>query len=307
MTRIKLGLYCPGCLPGYHLPYVGGAQRGLFARHGIEVEILEPAPGPANVERVSSGALDFCITSVAHLLNAKNRTPALKARFVASIVQRSPIGGLVAANSAILVPADLSYQRLGTPPGGGLGMEYAAALRHRGLAHSVPVDLDYGAAPAALGRGKVAIVPDFVDLIPRTRRQAGVEVRAICVGPESYASGLVARDSISTDLVATMRGAIVSAIKCQREDPRWGLAALCERYPSVNPADALEGWSLAASNIFTGVPVGTMEADRWRFTIDYLSAAYGVATLPAGQVYRSELAEPATASSAVQVDTSVRV
>jgi ABC-type nitrate/sulfonate/bicarbonate transport system substrate-binding protein len=97
MARIKLGLYCPGCLPGYHLPYVGAVARGLFARHGLDVEIHEPAPGSANVELVSSGALDFCITSVAHFLRARHLKPAVEARFVAVIVQRWAISQTVSA------------------------------------------------------------------------------------------------------------------------------------------------------------------------------------------------------------------
>lgn len=156
--------------------------------------------------------------------------------------------------------------------------------------------MPYSDAPAALGRGHVDVVADYIDLLPRTRRQAQTALRAIPVGPDAYSSGLVAGDSVSSDLAATMREALVAALECQHDDPSWGIDALCERYPEVDPVDAREGWALAEPNIFTGVPVGSMDADRWAFTVKHLADAYGVAA-PAGQVvYREELLAPAPGS-----------
>ena len=260
---------------------------GLFAEYGLNVELVEPAPGPENVERVASGAVDFCLTSVSHFLHAQHHRP-LPARFVGVVVQRSPIAGLVAADSDLWSPGDLSGGRVGAPADGGLLAEYRAALEHRGLPVSMLVPTSYEEAPAALGRGEIDIVPDFVDLLPRTRRQSGVPVRAVAVGPEAYASGLVAGDSLPFDVVAQMRTAILAALQRQRSDPDWGVSALCDRYPGVDPSDALEGWLLVEPNIFTDPGLGSMEPDRWRFTLEHLSGAHGLTPSPAKSVYRSE-------------------
>jgi hypothetical protein len=264
---------------------------GLFAKHGLEVEILEPAPGPANVERVASGAVDFCLTSVSHFLRAQQRRPQA-ARFVSVVVQRSPMAGFVPADSWRQVPADLGNARLGGRADNELVLQYQAALRHRGRGPAPLVPVAYADAPAALGSGRVDVVADYIDLMPRTRRQAGIPLRAIPVGPEAYSSGLVAGDTVAADLVAIVREAICAALEEQRGDPEWGLSAFCARYPEVDPFDARAGWALAVPNIFTGAVTGSMNATRWRFTLEHLATAYGLAVPAGAAVYREEFLSP---------------
>lgn len=270
--------------------------NGLFAQYGLDVEILEPAPGPANVARVASGGTEFCLTSVSHFMKAHHlkakKNEALPARFVGVVVQRSPMAAMVAADSAWHEVSDLSRARLGGQADSELVAQFQAALTHRGLAPAPLVPVPYTDGPSALGHGTVDMVADYADLLPRTRRQAGIPLRLVPVGPDAYSSGLVAGDSLSADLVATMRAALAAALEHQRSDPDWGVAALCDRYPEVDPVDAREGWALAEPNIFTGAPVGSMDADRWRFTLEHLSGAYGATAPAAAEVYREEFLDP---------------
>jgi len=282
-------------LPGYHLPYLGGVANGLFAEYGLDVEILEPAPGPANVERVAKGGAEFCLTSVSHFLRAQQRRP-LAARYIAAVVQRSPMAALVADNSPFERPEDLAGARLGGEAGNDLVLQYQAALAARGIGPSRLVARSYGDAPASLGRGEADAVADYIDLLPRTQRQAGVPLRAIPIGPETYSSGLVAGDALSDDLAATMRRAVAAALEHQRADPEWGMAALEKRYPEADPEDARQGWALAVPNIFTGVAPGTMDAERWEFTRQHLAAAYGLAPLPGEAVFRPQFLDAVPAS-----------
>ncbi|MCA1692484.1 MAG: ABC transporter substrate-binding protein, partial [Actinobacteria bacterium] len=177
--RIRLSLYCPTSLPGYHLPFLAAGANGLFAKFDLDVEILEPAPGPANAERVALGGADVCLTSVPHYLAARTRSGDLAARFFSILVRRSPLAGLVADGSDMAAPADLPGRRIGAPEGGELLAEYQTGLAHLGLGPSQPVPMTYEEAPAALGRGEIEVVADFADLLPRTRRQAGIPLRAV--------------------------------------------------------------------------------------------------------------------------------
>ncbi len=239
---------------------------------------------------MAAGGSDFCLTSVVHYLTARAQSGPLAARFVAVVVQRSPMAGIVAADSTLLEPADLSGRRLGGPADSRLVAEYQAGLRHLGLAPSVLVPTDYGTAPAALGRGEVDVVADFVDLVPRTRRQAGVDVRAVPLPLDVYASGLVAADRLPDDLVHRMSSAVAAALQHQRHDPLAGLAELGRRYPGSDPDEALEGWGLAEPNIFTGVRPGTMEGARWEATLAFLADAHHFPPLEPETVYRPEMA-----------------
>lgn len=289
--RVKLALYCPGCLPGYHLPYLAAAEDGLFSEYDLDVELQEPAPGAENVKRVAGGGSDFCLTSVGHYLRARAEDDDLPARYAGVVVQRSPMAGLVAESSPIAEPADLSGRRLGGQPDAGLVREYRRALDHLGLAPPEVVPLPYGEAQAALGRGEVDAVADYVDLVPRTRRQAGVAVRAVPFGLPFYSSGLVAADRMPDDVVDRVRRAMAAALERQRAHPETGLDALRRRYPDADPADAVEGWSIGEPRIFTEEPLLSMDPDRWAATVAHTAAAHGVPAPPATSVYRPDLAD----------------
>jgi ABC-type nitrate/sulfonate/bicarbonate transport system substrate-binding protein len=252
--------------------------------------LLEPAPGPENVRRVAAGGSDFCLTSVAHYLRARAESGDLPARYVAVVVRQSPMAALVRADSPLTTPADLSGRRLGGPSDSGLVAEYQASLDYLGLPRSELVATDYGEAPAAMGRGELDAVADYIDLIPRTRRQAGVPVRGIPFRLPVYSSGLVAADRIPDDVVDRMSDAVVAALERQRQDPEAGVASLLRRYPEVDPAEALEGWSLVEPNIFTDDPVGAMDAGRWVATIEFSAAAHGWPAPPPQTVFRPERA-----------------
>lgn len=229
--------------------------------------ILEPAPGPENVRRVADGGADYCLTSVAHLLSARARYGSLPARYVAVVVRHSPIAGIVPVGSDATAPADLAGLRVGGPADGRLLAEYRTALAARGVARPPVVPIDYGDAPAALGRGEIDVVPDFADLVPRVRRQSGVDVRAVRVGLPVYSSGLVAADRKPREQVERMRAAIAAALTHQRRNPSAGLGALRRRYPTVDPGDAVEGWTLAVPTIFTGEQPGSMTAETWEASL----------------------------------------
>lgn len=272
--------------------------NGLFAEHGLDVEIMEPAPGPANVRRVAAGGSELCLTSVAHYLTARQQAGPLAARFVAVVVQRSPLSGIVAAGSDITEPAHLAGRRTGGPADSQMVAEYQAELGHLGFAPAELVAVPYGDAPAALGRGEVDVVPDFVDLVPRTRRQAGIPVRAVPLGTEVYASGVVAADDLPADVVDTVVTALRAALERQREDPRGGLEQMGERYPEADPHEAVEGWSLVEPNIFTGVEPLSMDAGRWAETVALVTSALGFAPVDPLSVYRPDLAATAASVSA---------
>ncbi len=239
---------------------------------------------------MAAGGADFCLTSVTHYLRARAQSGALAARFVAIVTQRHPMAGIVRADSRLARPADLGSQRVGGPTDSALVAEYRAGLDWLGLAPPVLVPVDYSEAPAALGRGEVDVVPDFADLVPRTRRQAGVPVRAVSLGVEVYGSGLVAADRVPADVVERMRSALAAALVAQRHDPTAGVDQLETRYPEVDPADAVEGWRLVEPNIFTGVEPGSMETGRWADTIAWTATAHGFEPPEPHTVYRPELA-----------------
>jgi NitT/TauT family transport system substrate-binding protein len=243
---------------------------------------------------VAAGGSDFCLTSVTHYLTARAQSGSLPARFVSVVVRRSPMAAFVPADSPLATPADLAGRRLGAPEGGKLLKEFTAGMAALGLAPPEVVALDSALAPAAMARGEVDMVCDFVDLLPRIRRQAGIPVRAVPLrsedrGSDVYSSGLVAADRLPDELVMRMQAAVAAALEAQRADPEAGLDELARRYPDADPLEALEGWALAEPNIFTGPPPGSADAETWARTIAHIAGAHGLPAPEPATVYRPEL------------------
>ncbi len=240
---------------------------------------------------MAAGGADFTLTSVTHYLTARAQSGDLSARFVSVVVRRSPMSGFVTAGSPLTTPADLAGRRLGAPEQSRLVKEFRAGMDMLGLAPPVLVPHDYSLAPAAMARGEVDMVCDFVDLLPRIRRQAGVAVRAIPLGLDVYSSGLVAADRIPDDVVARLQTAVAAALEAQRANPKSGLDELDRRYPDADPLEALEGWELAAPNIFTGPTPGSSDPETWVRTIAHIAGAHGLSAPDPDTVFRRQLVD----------------
>jgi hypothetical protein len=240
---------------------------------------------------VAEGGAEACLTSVNHYVNARHAFGDLPARFVAVVSQRHPIAGIVRADSSFVTPHDLGGQRLGGSMDNALTRELLAGLAHLGVSPPSIVETSYSDAPGALGRREVDVIADFADLVPRTRRQAGVDVHAVRAGAPVYATGLVVADRVGDDEVADLRSALVAALEEHRKDPRAALGVLTQRYPGIDPDDALEGWSYAEECIFTDAPVGGMTAERWATTAEHVARVHG-RPVPAEAFYREKFVTP---------------
>ncbi len=262
-------------------------MNGLFAEHGVDVEILDPSGGPDNVVRVGAGGSEFALTSVQHYLSARAEHGDIAARFVAMVVQRSPIGALVPASSSLRTPADLAGIRVGGDPTNPQMIEFLATLDHRGIERPTLIELDAGAARSALARGEIDAIVALVDALPRRRRQAGIDLRPVRIGRDDvYGSGVLASDDVADDVVAQVRSAVVAALEAQRRAPGAGLEEMADRYGDDRTDDAPEGWRMLEQFVFTDRPTGSMDADRWATTLGFLCAARGFPVPAGASVYR---------------------
>jgi hypothetical protein len=203
------------------------------------------------------------------------------------VVQRSPIGALVPATSPVRSPAELAGCRVGGDPANPQVIEFMATLDYFGIERPALVEVAAGNGPAALGRGEVDAIVALVDAMPRRRRQAGIDLRAVRVGRDDvYASGVIASDGLPDELVAKVRAGVVAALEAQRLGPDAGLAQLADRYGDDRTDDAPEGWRMLQEFVFTDVPTGSMDAGRWRTTLEFLCQARGFDVPAPESVYR---------------------
>lgn len=273
MATERLLLWSAACLPGVHLPVFAARAEGL------DVELVESAPGAGRVDMLARGAGDFLLTATLYHLQAlAGAGPrGLPVRAVAVVHQRSPVAAVVRADSALHTPADLVGRRLGTPVAaqmGWLGREVQAALP----GPVDVVDLSYPDAFAALAAGDIDLVANFTELLAIDRHRAGVELRAIPLGAEVYSSSLLAAEGVSDDRVATMMAALSATFELQRLQPTRGIAELCREYPTVDPVDAAESWHALEPFIFDGPgdPLGPGDPAGWERTIAWAARVHGL-------------------------------
>lgn len=287
-------------MPGYHLPYFTAAATGLYDRHGLDVEIVYPEPGPDNIRAVAAGRYDVCLTSVAHFLKALSEEPDLGARFVFMIARRSHmsalfVAGRPAAHGRRLVGhADLAGASYVGEEDSPFTREYMALLGHLGFDRPETIPLPYGEVKEGLAAGKGDVAADYVDLLPdyqAAARTHDADVAALMfhdAGIDVYGSGLVA----GTDLIAARpevvektAAAIRDALVVTHDDPSAGADALLARFPDAGRERAISGWTAGQELIFGPGELGVMDDSKWARTIDYHSATHGTGAVTPARVW----------------------
>jgi ABC-type nitrate/sulfonate/bicarbonate transport system substrate-binding protein len=297
-------------MPGYHLPcFAAGCQSG--AKSSLELEIVEPEPGPANVRAVAQGQYDFCLTSVAHFLRAKQADEDLPVRFVFIVARRThmaafvvegrpaahcrPIESLAELGGATLLGArDSAFVR-----------EYLSLLARLGIEPGILVEMPYERVMEALATGEGDVAADYLDLLPSFQAAAdplAARVRALSFADyvaSLYGSGLVTSESAisrNPQLVQNMVELLREALLRTRRSPELGLEAMLARLPEVDPHVALAGWEVGSELVFADGEerLGQMDRQTWARTIEFHAEAHGTPRFDPGSVFDASFVSPET-------------
>lgn len=168
--------------------------------------------------------------------------------------------------------------------------ECLAAVAELAIDPPVTVAMEQSEVPAALREGRVDAAATFADVVPHLRSSAGIDLRAMPVGPQVYATGLVANDGVSDGVVERLREALAQAFQRQRDNPEFGVEQFCRRFPEIPPSQAREGWEILEPYAFAGGRVGWMDKERWETTVEWLSDVHSFAPTPSESVYRPQFA-----------------
>ncbi|MDQ3647383.1 MAG: ABC transporter substrate-binding protein [Actinomycetota bacterium] len=298
MDRVRLMGWCSTCVPGLQLPAFAAIEGGLFAEHGLEVEFVGCASAPdyslrgftVRPKAVAAGDADFALSGVAYLLAAQTDAHGrLPVRFAAISHQRNPISAVVHAASDFTDPEDLQGARAARWNMPWFTAEYAGAMAYMGLEPPVTVDRSKD-LDLALGRGEIDVIPTWMDMTLH-HHTAGSPIRVIPLDIDVYTTGLIAADRLPLELVARMRDAFVAGYQLQQEQPELGIAAFRRSFPHVSEDHVRANWALFEPNAFDGGRPGSMDADRWRRTIEYTAATHGLSVFAGDRLYRPELVD----------------
>ena len=267
---------------------------GLFARHGLDVELVAPArrcgagDGPASPAVLSRP--EFALAAVhGHLAAlAGGRDPG-GSRFVAAVHQRSPLAAFVAIDSPLRSPGDLDGRRVAASTVPWFDHEYRQGLLDLGLRPGPVVQPHPSGERPSLATGEVDVIGSWAESIAPLRRRAGIPVRPIAFGQPIYTTGVVAADSVPAGVVERMLAALAEAYAGQRGLPALGAGELCRRFPKVAAADAVEEWRLLDGYLFGDGPALAMTGDRWLATLEHAQRAHGFTGVSLAGVCRTEL------------------
>lgn len=266
------------------MPLFAATASGLFADHGLDVELLDGEG--STPERIASGDAELGLTATLYFLRAQAAsTHELPVRFVMPFHQRDPIAGLVRDDSALTEPADLADRSVARWGLSFMTEAYVAALAQLGGRPSRIASVE-GDPSAALRTGSVEVVPTWAETVP-VRSYADVVVRAIPFETGGYASGLIAADTVSDAVLTRLHQALVAAFSLQRAQPHVGVAAFHAHYPHVPEADARDNWDRFVPFAFSDASEPrAVRPERWQATVANIVATHGLPVLDAERLYR---------------------
>ncbi len=138
-------------------PLIIAREKGFFARHGLDVKIMEPADPNDPPKLAAAGKVDIAVTSQPlQLLHIDNGLPLVR---IATLVAVPLNTVMVMADSGIEKPAQLAGKKVGYSIGGFESLLLNTMLKESGLgANDVEtVNVNFSITPSLLG-GKVDAV-----------------------------------------------------------------------------------------------------------------------------------------------------
>jgi putative hydroxymethylpyrimidine transport system substrate-binding protein len=130
-TRVKLTLLLDWFVNPNHAPIVVAQQRGLFAKHGLDVEIIEPSDPSAPPRLIAAGQGDIAVSYQPSFTRAvKNGIPVVRAGTLIA----TPLNTLtVLADGPIKTLADLKGRTIGYSGSGIQDIMFRTMLKSVGL------------------------------------------------------------------------------------------------------------------------------------------------------------------------------
>lgn len=163
---------------GVQAPFHLAAQKGLFAKHGLDVQIEDGNGSVATVQIVGNGEYDVGHASLAPMAIA--RAKGLPVKAIAGFTRQNDIGLLVPKDSGIKSPADLKGKKIAFTAGSlespFIDRFLAAGQLKRADVELINVDAAAKAGTYMAGRSDAAFssVPFFLPVVSLQRPSNGI-------------------------------------------------------------------------------------------------------------------------------------
>ncbi len=270
---------------GEHAPFYYGLEKGIFAKHGINLEIKAGQGSTKTAQAVGANQVDFGWADTPAVLS--NIDKGVKIKSLGVFLQTTPSAVQVFADSGITTPADLKGRTIAVSAGDAPTTTFPLYLQKAGLQESdvKQQNLDAAGKIAAVISGRVDGLIGFAhDQGPTIAAKSGKEMRYLRysdVGLNFYSNGLIASDatiSSKPELAKEMVAATSEAFAAAVESPEDAVKAMAGKDPQM-PAEAvlLDQWKQTTQLLSTAATKGSapgVDADAdWDSTIEVLAGA----------------------------------
>lgn len=264
---------------GEHAPFYYGKKKGIYEKHGIDLEIKAGQGSQKTVQATGAGQTDFGWADTPALLAAVDKGMPVKS--VGVFLQTTPASVQSFSTAGIKKPADLKGKKIAGTAGDALARTFPVFLKKNGLSESdVPVqNTDPAGKMAAVLSGKTAGLMGFAnDQGPTMADKSGKEVsylRYSDFGLNFFSNGLIVGDrklKSDTDVVKKMVAATSESWTAAEGDQAGAVASMAGASEQLPPEKVItEQFKTTLSLLHTtatqGKAPGVNSEDDWKTTI----------------------------------------
>ncbi|MDP8222952.1 MAG: ABC transporter substrate-binding protein [Candidatus Lernaella stagnicola] len=256
--------------------YVGSyvaRDSGIWKNLGLDVTVHEGGPQLDSCTMVVTDSDQFGIASPDQLLIARSKGQPVVA--VAALMQKTPIGFLVHADSGIKEPKDLLGKRMRFIPGHNSVHEYMAMMKLHGLDRSKVREIINTTTLQLFLNHEVDLEPIYVNYQPLIMKKRGIPVdvfKPSDFGIDSYGNILVASEKLVREnpkLVTRFIKGLLDGWRKTHADPAMAASLLVKLKPNLDPE--IEAGIAAGTKEFMEREdgrMGWMTEEKWSHVID---------------------------------------
>jgi NitT/TauT family transport system substrate-binding protein len=274
-------------LQGFHLPFLWGVDKGIYAAENLNVRILEGRGAGNVIQLVGSKSDTFGQVDAGKVALARGEGAKLKV--VAAFFQKSP-GALISEKSAgIENPNDVVGKSVGISQGSSSAMMFRAFLGSNGIPETSVnlVVIDPQAKVPSLLHGQLQAITGFItDECVQAKEQSKAPIACMSFadyGLRTLGSSLVVHEDTikgNPDLVRRFTRATLKAWEEAINHPEEAAALGHKDFPMVDEGLLLTKFKqvpdLMHSPSTKGRPFGWMAEEDWKDTIAMLEKYAGL-------------------------------
>lgn len=268
---------------GRHAYYFVAKDKGYYAKHNLDVDIVRGKGSADAVKQVAAGNAQLGFADAAAVILGRGND-GLPVKLVAMIYAKAPHAIYVLADSGITKPKDLEGKTIADTAFSAMPKLFAAYAKaaHIDASKVKWVVATSTALPGLLSTGRVDGIGQYVVGEPLLAKAAAPKkIRALtyaAAGLNIYSNGIIASDSTIKDhpkIVQEFVAATLEGLKYAVAHPKEAGEIMHKYHPEVSADIATDETKIVGTLIHQpGLPLGYIDPKRMQETVEIVAGAF---------------------------------